>query len=187
MSATWTSTLHRALAGADRLDIHLVVDMPVEKYFEEDPNPAYTGVGPDAVFQRAAVFCIADAEKISDLLAHIRIADAESGGNCMCTGCPWLRFYRRGEEIASFTWHHGRALRWQDGPWPGDGALTQEAVAAIPAWFLAEGFPLLHMEREAYLAKEAGIAQWRRAWEEYERSVAGLSPAERAELEGYEP
>lgn len=142
MSRTWTDALHEALAGADRLDIHDVVEGLAARSFADEWEPAWYGIGPDGAFAEEPVVRIAGAEKIADLLARIRVDDATSGSHCMCTGFPWLRFFRRGEEIASFTWHEV-ALRWHGGPWPGDGALTAESIAAVPAWLEAEGFPSL--------------------------------------------
>jgi hypothetical protein len=177
MRRTWTSTFHEALTGADRLVIHTVVEIPVEQLFKDDRDQAYAGIGPGGAFEKVPVFCIADAKKIADLLARIHIDDANSGGGCMCAGWPWFRFFRSGEEIASFTGQHGLALCWQDGPWPGDGALTEETIAAIPAWFLAEGFPELHRAREAEIARQ------QRAMDEHERFLADLPPEIRAELQ----
>jgi hypothetical protein len=102
---------------------------------EED----FDGIGPYGVFQKEPVFRLFGAENMADLLARIRLDDAKSGNHCMCTGAPWLRFFRHDEEIASFTWHHGDALRWHAGSWSGDGALTDESAAAVPAWLRAEG------------------------------------------------
>ncbi|MEP7123022.1 MAG: hypothetical protein ABJE95_18990 [Byssovorax sp.] len=59
MSKMWTSGFHEALAGADRLEIHSLVDIPVEKFFDEEEwDPAYVGIGPDAAFEKTPVFCI---------------------------------------------------------------------------------------------------------------------------------
>jgi hypothetical protein len=163
------------------LGIHNVKDVPIDVFFEEEEDigaPASVGIGPGGIFERDPAFCVVGAEKIAGLITRIRIDEARSGGHCMCTGGQWLRFYRRGEEIASFTGHHGVALRWEAGPWPGDGALTEEAAAAIPAWFLAEGFPLLQQ------AREAAIARAQRATEEWERFLADLPPEIRAEVLG---
>jgi hypothetical protein len=153
MNRTWTSALHEALAEADRLDLHNVVDIPADQIFAEERDPAYDGVGPDGVFEAAPVLRLVGAEKIADLIPLLRIDDAKSGNHCMCSGCPWLRVYRCGEEIASFTWHHGRGLRWHGGPWSGDGALTPESAATLAAWFRAEGYPDLAWERESDLAE----------------------------------
>jgi hypothetical protein len=153
MNQTWTSALHDALAEADRLDIHTVVDVPPAMYFADDWDPAYNGVGPDGVFEAAPVFILVSAEKIAALIPLIRVDDAKSGNHCMCSGLPWLRFYRGGAEIGSLTWHHGRGLRWHDGSWSGDGALTPESATAVAGWLLAEGYPQLERARERSLAR----------------------------------
>lgn len=154
MNRSWTSALHEALAEADRLDIHTLVDVPPAQYFSDDWDPAYDGVGPHGVFEAAPVFRLVDAAKIADLIPRIRIDDAKSGNHCMCNGLPWIRIYRGGEEIASLTWHHGTGLRWHGGSWSGDGALTPESAAALAAWFLAEGYAQLEWARERSLVEE---------------------------------
>jgi len=179
MTIDWTSALHEALAGADRLDVHDTVNIPLDALFSDEPGepaPERTGIGPDSMFEPAPSLQLTGVEKITGLVARIRIDDAKSGSHCMCTGGPWLRFFRRGREIASFTWHHGKSLRWHGGPWPDDGALTEDAADAVPAWFLAEGFPQLHHERETEIAAQ------RRAREEQERLFADLPPEVLAEL-----
>lgn len=93
-----------------------------------------------------------DAAAVATLLAAIAVDEARSDVHCMCCGEPTLEFFRGDALVASIGFHHGQLLRWDDGPWPGDGVLTRDAALGIVRWLAGRGIEI----REA---AEAGFYQ----------------------------
>jgi len=76
------------------------------------------------------------ARSLIDLL---QFDDDSSGGLCACRGSLMLQFFRGTDLAALISYHHGKRLRWHDGPWLGDGILTQQSQASLRKWLLGAG------------------------------------------------
>lgn len=119
---SWKDSLQRAVERADRLRLlpHLITH-PGEVLFETtDPNA------------------------IRDLVDHIDIDEAKSGGHINEDSLHILDFYRGDERLARIGCVFVRGLRWESGgPWPGDAILTAESSSFLRKWL---------EERKAYRA-----------------------------------
>ena len=80
-----------------------------------------------------------DAAAVRELIASIEIQDDRSGWTCMCVGSIWLDFLAKGRLLGTLSVHHGRSLRWRQGPWPGDASLTRSAALAMGQWLARRG------------------------------------------------
>jgi hypothetical protein len=110
----------------------------------------------------AAEKTLAEVTKKSEIRAFvdgIGIDEAESGGGCMCCGEPTFEFYRGKELLAMVGFHHGQALRWADGKWSGDAALTPKSAEFVCRWLAEHGVAGPLGEWEENRARERAVAE----------------------------
>jgi hypothetical protein len=136
--ATWALPLRAAAADADRLVVH-------------DLNFYGEGQKQDCEIQ--------GADKVRELFALIDIDPAESGFHCLCDGEYWIHVYKGDQQVLTLGYHHGRSLRWQRGPWNGDGLLTPTCQESLPRWFEKNGCAYLQLLRDRELAHKKKMAQ----------------------------
>lgn len=82
---------------------------------------------------RKTLFETKKTEEFKQFLTGIEINEEQSGFHCMCNGDPSFEFYNGEQLITSFTFHHGKTFRWEDG-WPGDAALTEPSGEFLCRW-----------------------------------------------------
>jgi hypothetical protein len=115
---SWKGSLQRAVEGANRLRVrpHLLTD-PGKVLFETtDPNG------------------------IRQLVDHIEIDEAKSGGHIKEDSLRVLEFYKGDELLARIGCVYLKGLRWEDdGPWPGDGILTGKSKSFLGQWLQERG------------------------------------------------
>ena len=58
----------------------------------------------------------------------------------MCCGNPTFEFYRGDELVAAIGFHHGQSIRWDNGLWPGDAALTGRSAEYLVEWLDRHGY-----------------------------------------------
>ena len=114
----WNGTLQRQAASADRVVIERINGGP--KVLE---SVEVIGRG-----------------RVRELLAAIQIDPSESGKICACRGDELIHFYNGSDHLLTLSHHHGKSLRWPDGPWTADGALTADSQLSLPAWFRNNGY-----------------------------------------------
>lgn len=59
----------------------------------------------------------------------------------MCGGDFEMVFSQGDTMKAKISFHHGRSLRWRDGPWIGDAELTDASKAKLRHWVVELGYP----------------------------------------------
>jgi len=64
--------------------------------------------------------------------------------HCMCHGDFTIRLYARDSELATLGFHHGKYIRWIDGPWQGDAELDVGSGEKILGAIAEDGFPEVH-------------------------------------------
>jgi len=115
---SWTDSLRRSLEGANRLR--------VRSRLAQDP--------------RKDLFETRDPNEIRQLVAHLEVDEAHSGGHIMEDSLRILEFYKEDELLARIGCVFLRALRWDsDGPWPGDGRLTGRSKSFFAQWLRERG------------------------------------------------
>lgn len=106
-----------------------------------------------------------DRRQVDLFLATLDFDDRHSGHHCMCCGSTTVELHRAGGVVASFGMHHGLSVRWLEGPWPGDAALTTASRDLVADWLNERGDKgtpgelRAHKEREA--AHERHAQHWR--------------------------
>lgn len=126
----WDEALRQAVAGATRLRVRSGGTCHRDRSEEK------------------TLWELADAAKIRELAALIKIDEEGSGFHCSCCGDPSFEFYQGDRLIATLGFHHGRSFRWPD-RWPGDGLLTRETQESLPRWLVKNGFDALQKARDA--------------------------------------
>jgi len=110
------------------------------------------------------LFRTSDRGEIGALLNLIAIDVSENRGACMCCGKPTIEFYKGGKLYLTLGIQHGKALRWLDGPWDGDGTLTSESARKFGEWLEKRGVNGPEADRKE---SEAAAAQARRSEERW--------------------
>ena len=87
-----------------------------------------------------AFFEIQGKATVEELIEAIDIAEWRSFSRCMCFGDAAIRFYKGDELLATLGYAHGESLKWPDGPWRGDAALTWNSQAKLRLWFRNQGY-----------------------------------------------
>jgi len=146
VSKDWTTSLHESLRGATRLRVR------AEGTCCNEPDKEET------------LLDVRDAQEVAKVVQGIRIDPDESGFHCLCCGDPTLEFYRNDTRIASLSFHHGRSLRWPDGPWKGDGLLTQDSANFLIEWLAVRGVEGPRKERDGLLRHERPSNPSRDRW-----------------------
>ncbi|MBL8756420.1 MAG: hypothetical protein JNK15_24210, partial [Planctomycetes bacterium] len=131
------------------------------------------------VARERVLFETGDAAEIARLLPLLQVVEDGEGFHCGCCGGPTLVFSAAGREVASLGVHHGVALRWAEGPWNSDAALTREAAAGLEQWLVDHGDVATRRERDA--ARARAEAEERRA--SLRAAVFGEAVAPRADRE----
>lgn len=151
----WTRTLQEALTGVDRLVVRadLANRSTPPEAAEELPPP---------------LLDLADAKAVAEFVRRIEIDGARSGGwFCMCSGGPFLQFYRGDRLLTTVGMHHGLSLRWHEGPWQGDGALKLKSGQFVNSWLAERGVkgPKREVEQanERDRRDQLNVAKWRAA------------------------
>lgn len=109
ISFGWNAMLQAALKSADRLRVRS--GGTCHRRTEEEKT----------------LFEIIKTEDVKEVISNIRIDPLKSNFHCMCCGNPSLEFYKGGDLLVTLGFHHGKSLRWMDGPWPMDGMLTSDS------------------------------------------------------------
>lgn len=120
-SADWNSQLQKAASGATRLRVRS------GGVCHRDPK------------QEKTLFDSNKPKEIEEFVQGIKINESESGFHCMCCGEPTIEIYKGGELAVVLGYHHGRSLRWADGPWSGDGLLTEQSSDFMISWLAEHG------------------------------------------------
>jgi len=55
-------------------------------------------------------------------------------GRCACEGSIILKICKDNSELAIISFHHGRHIRWLNGPWSSDMPLTEESKKQLKEW-----------------------------------------------------
>jgi hypothetical protein len=109
---------------------------------------------------------VTDAAKIGAVAAWLAVVPGQRSFHCMCCGNPTLIFHAGDRVAATIGFHHGRSIRWADGPWTSDALLDGAGAAALAAWLATVGAPGPQNEvdgAEAQLAAAAAIRRLRLA------------------------
>ena len=114
---SWMDPLRHAVQQANRLRaVPISIDHPQAVFFETT-----------------------NSREIEQFLGNIEIDEERSGGVYRFEGHPILEFYEGDRFLLSLACIRGVALRWEDGPWPGDAALTDQSASFIRNWLLDKG------------------------------------------------
>lgn len=121
--------LHRKLQGADRLVVVVARSSTVD----------------DAALVGSPIFELKGQRAVEELVKQIEWLPPDTGifgssRRCMCDGDYHFEFYRDDLRLASIGYHHGKTIRWRDGPWTTDIELTSRSRRALPKWFSERGF-----------------------------------------------
>jgi len=79
-------------------------------------------------------------EEIAQFFGMLELNEAKSGQQCPCCGGPTFECFVGNEMKLVLVYHHGQLLRWANGPWPGDAAITEACGKALAAWLSKQGF-----------------------------------------------
>jgi len=141
----WTTPLHEALRGANRLRVR---------------SGGTCHRAPDS---EKTLLDLRDGKEVAVVVQGIRIDPKDSGFHCMCCGNPTLEFYHDDTLILSVGFHHGRSLRWPEGRWEGGGLLTKESAAFLLKWLAEHGVegPQKELEKNLRQQKESEVSQER--------------------------
>jgi hypothetical protein len=126
----WTTSLHTALRDVTRLRVRSGGTCHRELEAEK------------------TLLDLRDAAQIAQCVQGICIDSDESGFACGCCGDPTLEFYKDDAIVVSLGFHHGQSLRWPDGKWSGDGALTRNSAEFLVRWLTDHGVSGPQEERE---------------------------------------
>lgn len=88
-----------------------------------------------------------DPALVREMAQHMEVRDDQGGFHCMCCGSPTFEFYRGAELIAAIGFHHGQSIRWGNGLWPGDAALTERSADFLIEWLDRNGHSKPKQER----------------------------------------
>ena len=115
---SWTDSLRQSLEGANRLH--------VTSRLAYDP--------------RGDLFETTDPNEIRRLVAHLEVDEPHSGGRIREDSLRILEFYKGDALLARIGCVFLRTLRWEsDGPWPGDGRLTDKSKSFLAQWLRERG------------------------------------------------
>ena len=126
----WTTSLHTALHEVTRLRVRSGGTCHRQPEAEE------------------TLLDLRDGAQIARFVQGIQIDPDESGPACECCGDPTFEFYVGDTLTVSLGFHHGQRLRWLDGPWSGDGALTKNSADFLVAWLAVQGVSGPQAERD---------------------------------------
>lgn len=126
---TWTyeSQFHDAVALADRVVVR-------DGGFDFDGNTE----NPPVLFE------LTDPGEIKELCEGLAFESGQERSSCQCNGYPRVDWYRGGEQIATTSIQHGRAIRWIE--FQGDAQLTEESAAWLVPWLVQHGVDQARME-----------------------------------------
>lgn len=108
-------------------------------------------------------FTVTDAAQVRALVARLAFVD-EGHRMCACLGSEQLKFYQGDQQIGMITFHHGTNLRWENGPWQGDGALAKDSARFLREWLAARGIDGPKREVEASRQRALAANSAERRW-----------------------
>jgi hypothetical protein len=114
----WEAVLQKALSGADRVRV-----IPPKEGRPVDPGRVLAE-------ER-------DAKAVSELSASFVVDDSTEPFHCMCSGSPWLEFYRGDQLLATIPVQHGFGIRWEG--WPADRVLIPHGQDTLSNWLARRG------------------------------------------------
>ena len=169
--ANWTGSLRRGVQESTRLRIRS--GGTCHRRIEEERTLAD----------------ITDPQEIERFVKAIDINRWRSGGVCMCCGDPTFEFYAGDRLLAMIGYHHGKRLRWAEGPWRGDAALTRASQAFVNSWLAEREIEGPQREVEQ---KQRDRAEEQRAEDRYaelvgRRTLAAAAAARRKAWESSSP
>jgi hypothetical protein len=98
-------------------------------------------------------FEIQGEEQVADFLQQIDIVQPEFANfgvttsmesfRCGCDGDFHFQVYRGEYLLMSIGYHHGKSIRWRNGPWGTDVYLTTASSRAVPQWLVNNGYSTL--------------------------------------------
>lgn len=151
IAATWMQSLRSKIEGANKLRVR---------------SGGTCHRRPD---EEETLFELTDVDKIRSLIAGLQVIDDRSGFSCMCCGEPTIEVYKEDVLIASIGFHHGHSLRWSDGLWPGDAAMTEESSRHLCKFLADHGHDGPLQEFEEGLARD-------RAGNRFASSLSEIAP-----------
>jgi hypothetical protein len=122
--------LRPACAGADRVEV--AVNAPADEL--------------DDVSVRACA--VRETGALAALIETIDV-DSESIPWCKCGGDLRIDFSAGERALVRLTVHHGEWLRWRDGNWKGQHALTSASREALDEWLNRHRCPTIATARQA--------------------------------------
>lgn len=130
LKGKWESTLAEKINDADQIRL------------ESTPFRSREGWG-------QLLYTINGNGKVQEFLERLEVDEDKSGGHCMCDGDALIVFKKDDETLGKIGFHHGLSLRWHDGEWAGDAALTAKSSKQLAKWFLDEGFYVFYRSQFA--------------------------------------
>jgi len=127
-------------------DILKTVDRIVLEQTYEPTFPEYTPEGPLPDIKDAAVIA-----SLGKIIEFEKIAPS-----CACEHTPEMNFYQGKKLLFTLTLFDSFGLRCIDGPWSGDGVMTEASATRFREWFAQHGYVGFVREYEtmAKLAKK---------------------------------
>lgn len=153
---SWSPTLRSSLIGAEEMRVRT------------------GGTCHRQPTQEVELYRTSDRAEIDSLLNLIEIDDASSETTCACCGKPTIEFYKGGKLYLTLGIQHGKALRWIDGPWEGDGSLTSGSARQFGEWLETRGVSGPEADRKQ---SEAAAEQARKSEEKW---LAAMPPSLRS-------